>query len=308
MSRRRRSFRIGVGRGPALLLIAALAGGLAGAGSLSAQQNETNLVARAVTAVKVERSCFVDTLQVTGVVQPRHDVLVRAERDGQQVSQILVEPGDTVTSGQVLLRLKQPEAQRGGAETAVQAPAAGLVYGASARIGAGVSASGEPLFRIARDGELELLGETPVDLMGRLAPDQLARLDIIGVGEVAGRLHRISTSVNPVTQLGQVAIAIGADPRVRIGVFGKATIELARRCGPALPVSAVLYGDGGAVVQVVRNDRIETRRVTVGLIRGDEAEVREGVSEGETVVARAGAFVRDGDRVLPVAARPQPAQ
>jgi hypothetical protein len=61
-----------------------------------------------------------------------------------------------------------------------------------------------------------------------------------------------------------------------------------------------LYGPGGAVVQVVRDGRIETRGVSVGLLAAGQAEIREGLSEGDMVVARAGAFVREGDRVRPV--------
>ena len=62
-------------------------------------------------------------------------------------------------------------------------------------------------------------------------------------------------------------------------------------------------GSGGtadAVVQVVRDDRVETRRVTVGLLAAGQAEIREGVAEGEMVISRSGAFVRDGDRVRAV--------
>jgi hypothetical protein len=54
------------------------------------------------------------------------------------------------------------------------------------------------------------------------------------------------------------------------------------------------------VVQVIRSERVETRVVQVGQIKGGEAEILEGLSEGESVVERAGAFVRDGDRVFPV--------
>ena len=60
------------------------------------------------------------------------------------------------------------------------------------------------------------------------------------------------------------------------------------------------YEQEGTVVQVVRDNQIESRRVTVGLIAAGDVEVREGLSEGDVVVARAGAFVRDGDRVRPV--------
>jgi len=54
-------------------------------------------------------------------------------------------------------------------------------------------------------------------------------------------------------------------------------------------------------VQVVKRDRIETRRVEVGLMSGGQIEIRDGLTEGDDVVARAGALLREGDQVRPVA-------
>jgi multidrug efflux pump subunit AcrA (membrane-fusion protein) len=257
-------------------------------------------VARAVTTVKAGRSCFDETMQVTGAVSPRNEVLVRSDRDGWQVSQVLVEAGDTVSSGQVLARLRPADGQRSTGDNAVQAPAAGVIFASAAVMGGTISQSGEPLFRVARDGEMEIVGEMTSDSMARLKPDLAATVEIVGIGQLTGKVRLISTSVNPATQLGQVHISVGADPRVRVGVFGKATIRVSQRCGPALPLSAVLYGTGGQFVQVVRNDRVETRRVEVGIVRPGEVELRSGVSEGEIVIARSGAFVRDGDLVKSV--------
>jgi RND family efflux transporter MFP subunit len=158
------------------------------------------------------------------------------------------------------------------------------------------------LFRISAKGEMELVAEVPVKKLAGVALDQPAKIEMIGIGEMPGRVRLISTAINPTTQLGQVRLFIGSDSRLRAGVFGRATIEVGRRCGAAVPLSAVLYGQGGAVVQVVRDGRIETRRVTVGLLAKGQAEIREGLSEGDMVVARAGAFVREGDRVRAVAA------
>jgi RND family efflux transporter MFP subunit len=218
----------------------------------------------------------------------------------------MVEPGDTIVSGQVLARLTPPEGQEGGGgttgSTAVRAPTAGVITSASAVVGAMASARAEPLFRIAGRGEMELLAETPVKTLASLAVDQPAKVEVVGVGELAGKVRVFSTSINPTTQLGQVRIFVGNDSRLRVGAFGRATIHIGRRCGPAIPLSAVLYGPGGAVVQVVRDGRIETRRVVVGLLAQGQAEIREGITEGETVVTRAGAFVRDGDRVRAVTA------
>jgi HlyD family secretion protein len=55
-------------------------------------------------------------------------------------------------------------------------------------------------------------------------------------------------------------------------------------------------------VQVVRRHRIETRRVEVGLMSGGQVEIREGLNDGDIIVARAGALLREGDPVRPVTA------
>ena len=256
----------------------------------------------AVTVVPAKRMCFADTLQVTGVLAPRNEILVRPEREGLQIAQVLVQPGESVTSGKNLARLTAGEGQDAGSGVMVRAPATGVVISASAVVGSVASAQAEPLFRIAGQGEMELLAEIPVRTLARLAVDQSAKVEIIGVGEMPGKVRVFSGAINPTTQLGQVRIFVGSDSRLRAGAFGSATVQIGQRCAPAIPLSAVLYGPGGAVVQVARGGRIETRRVLVGLLDKDQAEVREGLAEGETVVARAGAFLRDGDRVRAVTA------
>ena len=42
---------------------------------------------------------------------------------------------------------------------------------------------------------------------------------------------------------------------------------------------------------------VETRRVQVGLFSDTHIEVREGLSEGEIIVANAGTSLHDGDRI-----------
>jgi HlyD family secretion protein len=253
----------------------------------------------AVTVAQATRVCFANTTQVTGVLVPRKEILVRPDREGLQISQILVQPGDSVRSGQVLLRLALPEGQPGGS-IEITAPVAGFITFSSAVVGATVSPRAMPLFQIVERGELELLAEAPIDVLQKLTANQSAKIEIIGIGVLSGRVRLISSAINPTTQLGQVRLTVSNDSRLRMGAFGRAIIDLGERCGPGVPLSAVLYGSSGAVVQVVRDSRVETRRVSVGVISAGQAEIREGVSAGEMVIARAGAFVRDGDRVQAV--------
>ena len=55
-------------------------------------------------------------------------------------------------------------------------------------------------------------------------------------------------------------------------------------------------------MQVIRRGRVETRRVETGLMAAGQVEIKEGLQEGDIVVARAGALLREGDPVRAVEA------
>lgn len=269
--------------------------------SNAAEKAEPNVyTGAAVTVVKAKKTCFSDTISVSGMLVPREEVMVRPEREGLQISQVLVEAGEAVASGHVLARLAPSDTPQN--TTSVQAPVAGIILKVDATIGTTASARAAPLFQIVARGEFELLGELPAKLLSKLSVGQVAKINVVGVGEVSGRVRSIAATVDGGTQLGQVRIFIGGDPRLRAGAFGRAQIVIAQSCNVAIPLSAVLYAQESAVVAVVRNERVETRQIVVGLLAEGEAEIREGFAEGDMVVARAGAFFREGDRVRPFVA------
>jgi len=249
-----------------------------------------------VTVIRVTRACFSDTVEVPGTLAPRQDILIRPETEGLHVSQLLADEGDSVKSGQVLARLAPPAGQPGGTQE-VTAPAAGLITRRSALVGKAVSPRAEPLFRIVVNGDVELQGQVPAPRLGKLVVGQNARVVVPGVGEYNGKLRTITPEIDSLTQAGQVRITVGNDPKLRIGTFARGIVEVGSSCGTTVPLAALLFGAEGAVVQVVRDNRVETRRVGLGLLSGGNAEVREGLNEGDMIVARAGSFLREGDRV-----------
>ena len=181
----------------------------------------------------------------------------------------------------------------------VQSPVAGIILKVDATIGTTASARAAPLFQIIARGEFELLGELPANQLSKFSAGQVAKISVAGVGEVAGRVRSIAATVNGGTQLGQVRIFIGSDPRLRVGAFGRAQIVIAQSCNVAIPLSAVLYGQDTAVVAVVRNDRVETRQVVVGhLAEGDGGDSRR-PRRRRSGRRQAAAFFREGDRVRP---------
>ena len=140
----------------------------------------------------------------------------------------------------------------------------------------------------------------PTRDIAKLQINQSARIKVIGAGEVDGRVRRLSTTVEPNSQLAQVFIAVTTNRRLLVNSSGRAQIKTGQSCGISVPLTAILYGNAGTVVQVVKRQRVETRRVEVGLMSQGQVEIREGLLEGDIVVARAGALLREGDPVRPV--------
>jgi HlyD family secretion protein len=263
-----------------------------------AQDDSVVPYAPAVTVLKASKSCFSNIVEVSGIVVAREETAVRPERPGLKVAEVLADAGETVSAGQTLARLSLPE----GGFVMVQAPVAGVISKSTAVIGAVASGRGEALFSIIARSEYDLVGMVPTEDIGKLAVNQPASVSIIGSGDVDGRVRRVAPTIEPNSQLGQVFISITTPRRLLINTSGRALIKTGQSCGVAVPLTAVQYGSFGTVVQVVRRQRVETRKVEVGLMSGGQIEIREGINEGDDVVARAGALLREGDPVRPVTA------
>lgn len=185
----------------------------------------------------------------------------------------------------------------------VTAPADGIISRRMARVGGYAAGAAEPMFRIVAKCEVELDAEVVETRLGKIKVGQRARVEVAGFGEVTGTVRLISPEVDKSTRLGRVRIFLGDNPGLRVGAFARASIVTANGSGLAVPSSAVLHGPEGATVQVVRSNRVETRRIETGLAAGALVEVREGLAEGDLVVARSGTFLREGDIVRPVPAK-----
>lgn len=349
-----------------------------------------------ISVIRPATRPFVETLRINGSLVAREEVLVAPQIEGQRISALLVEAGDTIKKGQLLARLatenldalvaqndatlqraeagiaragsaitqararlkeadaalkrakplsrsgyladstldqrqsvataaraalaiannnlrvaesEQAEAKAKRREllwrrshTAIYAPVDGLVLSRSAKRGGIATATGEPMFRIARGGEIELEGEVTSDQLHRLKRDQSVRIDIPGQAAIKGKVRLVSPRVDPTTRLGHVRIFIGAEPGLRVGTFTTGIVKTASGHGLAVPVNAIMRDGKGPFVQVVIDDTVRTRRLTTGLTSDGYIEVRSGLTADDRVVAKAGTFLGDGERITPIEA------
>lgn len=245
--------------------------------------------------VRATRECFSDNVRVTGYLMPRREAFVTLNADGFRVSDVLAQEGDQVSADQELVRLtrlaaadpRAPAAQ-GSQTVSLRAPAAGVISRSTARVGALTRAQIEPLFRVTVDGAIDALIEVPSLYVTRVRAGAPARLLLDNGLEVGAEVRVPASDVDPVTQFGRARLTVNPDPALRVGMFASALIDTARSCGIAVPRSAIMRQNETAIVQVLRDGRIELRRVRVGLSSEENIEIREGLSEGESVVANAG--------------------
>jgi RND family efflux transporter MFP subunit len=189
--------------------------------------------------------------------------------------------------------------------TEVKAPVAGIVSRRSARLGASASTSGEPLFRIIEDGAIDLEAEVPEQSLTKLTVGMPAELKLPGVKTaVAGRVRLVDQEVDKASRTGKVRIALQDVSRAHVGAFASGQVELARRESVGVPAAALERDGDEARLDVVRDGKVDARRVTPGIADGDWVEIEAGVLAGESVVARAAAFLRPGDPVRPTPEAP----
>jgi multidrug efflux pump subunit AcrA (membrane-fusion protein) len=260
----------------------------------------------AVVVVRSTKACFTASIRVTGFFVASNEAVVTLDAPGMKVAEVLAGEGDRVKSDQTLVRLTRQSTQgpaAGGGTTSptnLRAPADGIITRSTAVVGATASPMAEPLFRIAVDNEIELEAEVPAIHVPLLAVGQSARIKMGDSAELLGRVRLVPAAIDRRRQLGRARLSLERDPSLWIGTFASATIDATRSCGVSVPRTAVYHRTDGTSVQIVRDNTIEKRLVQVGLHSDTHTEIREGLREGELVVADAGSSLRQGDKVRPI--------
>ena len=190
--------------------------------------------------------------------------------------------------------------------TEVKAPVSGEITARNAVVGAIATAAGQPMFQMIRDGALELNVEVAeIDLI-RLAAGQTVTMRGVGTTEpLTGTIRLVEPTINTTTRLGRARISIDDATKVRSGMFMDAEILVVARETLAVPVTAVGSSPEGATVMKVTDGTVSRTPVKTGIRDSGWVEILAGLSAGDTVVAKAGSFVRDGDRINPVPAAPE---
>jgi RND family efflux transporter MFP subunit len=194
------------------------------------------------------------------------------------------------------------EARARLARADIRAPADGIILTRTVEVGQTAMAGGDPLFRLSKDGEIELRGQVAEQDLPLLQVGQKVDVKLTGTPKVyAGHIRLLGAVIDPATRLGTVRVALTPDPNLRPGAFARAEVTVSNAERTVLPQTAVLSDDKGSFVLIVNaQNKIERRAVRVSGIVQNGVSIADGVVGKEQVVATAGAFLEQGEIVNPV--------
>ena len=184
----------------------------------------------------------------------------------------------------------------------IRAPASGLLLARNVEPGQVVGGGSGVLFRIAKDGEMEMRAMLAEADLAKLAVGRSATVTPVGTAaRFTGQIWQMPPVIDPATRQGVVRIALAYDPGIRPGGFASAAVNAGRARAPLLPESAVLSDEKGNYVYVVgANNKVVRQAVKVGDVSDAGITVLSGLTGSERVVLSAGAFLNEGETVIPV--------
>ncbi|MCY1391272.1 Multidrug resistance protein MdtA [compost metagenome] len=167
-----------------------------------------------------------------------------------------------------------------------------------------VVAAGQTVFRLAADGEREVLISLPEQNIGRFKVGQVVAVELWSQpGEhFAGRIRELSPAADPRsrTYAARIAFSSGKLP-AEIGQSARVFIQTAANVPLSVPLSALTSENGvNYVWRVDANNTLKRTPVRTGAFGENSVPVVEGLNASDWVVAAGVHVLHEGQQVRPV--------
>ena len=182
------------------------------------------------------------------------------------------------------------------AQSEIKAPVSGQIISRSVTKGQ-IVAAGTELFRMVRDGRLELDAQVPETDLPALRAGQTATVNSNESVTTTGTVRIVTPQVDAQTRLGLARITLSPASGLKTGMFARASIDAGAQPATVVPTGAVLYRNNKSGVFVLdAQSAAHFRPVTVLSRRDDQTSV-SGIEPGVRVVVQGAGFLNDGDKV-----------
>ncbi|MFL6352199.1 MAG: efflux RND transporter periplasmic adaptor subunit [Bryobacteraceae bacterium] len=195
--------------------------------------------------------------------------------------------------------------------TRVSAPFAGVITkryadtGSMIQAGTSSSTQAMPLVNLSENSLLRLILPVPESAVPTVHIGQQVEVHVPTLGRsFPGRVARFADKLSSKTRTMETEVDVPNPSLVLIpGMFAEVNLTLDHRGSVlAVPIPAVdISSDesSGQVVRVTPENRVEIRKVQLGLQTATDIEIRSGLSEGDLVVTGNRGSLRSGQEVRP---------
>lgn len=182
-------------------------------------------------------------------------------------------------------------------QATIRAPVSGQIISRSVTKGQ-IITSGTELFRMVRDGRLELDAQVPETELPLIRAGQSATVTSSEAGSTTGTVRIVTPEVNAETRLGVARISLAPGSQLKPGMFARAQIAVGDQPATTVPTASVLYRNNRAGVFVLNADGASVRFQPIEVLSRTEASTAvSGVAVSARVVVQGAGFLNDGDRV-----------
>jgi RND family efflux transporter MFP subunit len=287
----------------------------------AAIQSATDQVARAksqITSLEAQHRVYhLQAERMKGVVEKQPGLLAQQEVDDAVGKDLTAEA--QVEAGKSALAVAQ--GQQDGAKAKeqhdrvlfdyaqIKAPFAGVVtrryanLGALMQAGTNSSTQAMPLVRLSQDEVFRLVIPVPESYVKYIKVGDPVEVRVPSLDKVLpGKVARFSADVNMDTRTMHTEVDVPNLSRVLIpGLYAEAELRLEHKnAALVVPLQAVKQTNQQATVLVAGPDnKIQERKITIGLQTASDAEVVAGLSEGDRVVVSDRSALKPGMEVKP---------
>jgi len=187
------------------------------------------------------------------------------------------------------------------AQSEIKAPVSGLIISRSVTKGQ-IVAAGTELFRMVREGRLELDAQVPETDLPALRAGQTATITSNEGVATSGTIRIVTPEVDAQTRLGLARITLSPGSGLKPGMFARASITAGAQPTTVVPTAAVLYRNNKSGVFVLDTQNAAHFRPVTVLSRRDDQTSVSGVEAGVRVVVQGAGFLNEGDKVTIAAA------
>ena len=185
--------------------------------------------------------------------------------------------------------------------TTLHADRAGVIAAVLAEAGQ-VVAAGQPVLRLAPDGEREVAIALPESQLAKLEVGAAAEITLLAAGAapLAGRLRELSPAADPASRTYAARVTLTQHgPEVALGMTARVRFTTDKKSDSLLiPLSAVFQQDKQAAVWIVASDRtVSLRQIEVAAYRDDGAVIAGGLAAGERIVSNGVHRLAPGEKI-----------